>query len=95
MDCDEIAFGWPLRLRLDGILQQVSLRESDSDGPLDSTLDPSSTGCKVPFVINISSPFFIDVPNALKHNAVGGVFAVAEVWPSRKVLILHLHENTP
>ena len=70
----------------------MSLRESDSDSPFDATSHPATVGSKVlASLINIGSSYFnIDVPSALKHNTAGGVFAVAEVWPSRKVLILHL-----
>lgn len=68
---------------------QVSLRESDSNGSLDSTVGSSILAS----LTNISSSYFnVEVPSALKLNSAGGVFAIAEVWPSRKVFILyHFH----
>ncbi|KAG0594421.1 hypothetical protein M758_UG075600 [Ceratodon purpureus] len=71
-----------------GSLVAVSLRESDSDGLLEPASDPAKVGSKVlASLINISSSYFnVDVPTKLKHNTAGGVFAVAEVWPSRKLV---------
>lgn len=69
--------------------RQVSLRESDSNGSLDPTVGSSILAS----LTNISSSYFnVEVPSALRLNSAGGVFAIAEVWPSRKVPILdHIH----
>jgi hypothetical protein len=75
---------------LDGISQQVSLREPDFDSPSDPALGSQVLAS----LINITSSHFnIKPPSALQHNSPGGIFALAEVWPSRKVLILPLHEH--
>jgi len=69
--------------------RQVSLREPDSNGSLDPTVGSSVLAS----LTSISSSYFnVEVPSALRLNFAGGVFAIAAVWPSRKVLILdHFH----
>jgi len=63
--------------------RQVSLREPESR----DSFDPTST--VLTSLANVSSSYFnVEVPSALRLNCEGGVFAIAEVWPSRKVLIL-------
>lgn len=66
-----------------GSLVAVSLREPDSDSPSDPTLGSKMLAS----LINITSSHFnINPPSALQHNSPGGIFALAEVWPSRKLV---------